>query len=119
MPFGDRTGPLGQGPMTGRGAGLCAGSAVPENMNPDSGRGMGRCNRGGRGRGWRHQFNATGLRGWQRAAATATVATPTPFATVAQEQEIAALKGQAESLQTTLNLMRKRIEELETKPKQE
>ena len=25
MPFRDRTGPLGQGPMTGRGAGRCAG----------------------------------------------------------------------------------------------
>ena len=25
MPFGDGTGPLGLGPMTGRGAGYCAG----------------------------------------------------------------------------------------------
>jgi hypothetical protein len=27
MPFGDGTGPMGLGPMTGRGAGFCAGSA--------------------------------------------------------------------------------------------
>ena len=29
MPFGDGTGPLGLGPMTGRGAGFCAGFAGP------------------------------------------------------------------------------------------
>ncbi len=40
MPFGDGTGPLGQGPMTGWGRGPC-------------GRGLARGRRGGwRGRGW-------------------------------------------------------------------
>jgi len=29
MPFGDRTGPMGLGPMTGRAAGFCAGSGRP------------------------------------------------------------------------------------------
>ena len=29
MPRGDRTGPQGMGPMTGRGAGLCAGFNMP------------------------------------------------------------------------------------------
>jgi hypothetical protein len=29
MPFGDGTGPLGLGPMTGRAAGFCAGSRRP------------------------------------------------------------------------------------------
>jgi len=29
MPFGDGTGPRGMGPMTGRGAGYCAGFASP------------------------------------------------------------------------------------------
>ena len=29
MPGGDRTGPMGQGPMTGRGAGYCAGFGMP------------------------------------------------------------------------------------------
>ncbi|MFW5690579.1 MAG: DUF5320 domain-containing protein [Planctomycetota bacterium] len=33
MPAGDRTGPMGQGPMTGRGAGFCAGSGVPGYAN--------------------------------------------------------------------------------------
>ena len=42
MPFGDRTGPLGLGPMTGRAAGYCAGYPVPGYLNPIPGRGFGR-----------------------------------------------------------------------------
>jgi hypothetical protein len=34
MPFGDRTGPAGMGPMTGRAAGFCAGFPAPGYMNP-------------------------------------------------------------------------------------
>ena len=49
MPGGDRTGPSGQGPMTGRGMGYCAGFNVPGFMNPGFGRGFGR----GRGFAWR------------------------------------------------------------------
>jgi len=42
MPRGDRTGPAGMGPMTGRGAGFCAGFNMPGFMNPTPyGRGMG------------------------------------------------------------------------------
>jgi hypothetical protein len=29
MPWGDRTGPMGQGPLTGRKAGYCAGFSAP------------------------------------------------------------------------------------------
>jgi len=62
MPWGDGTGPMGLGPMTGRGAGYCAGYPVPGYLNPwVPGRGWwGR----GRGRGW--GFWATGLPGWAR-----------------------------------------------------
>ncbi len=62
MPHGDRTGPLGGGPKTGRAAGFCAGSGVPGYMNPGYGaniseplRGVGRGGipwGGGRGRAW-------------------------------------------------------------------
>lgn len=34
MPGGDRTGPMGMGPMTGRGAGYCAGFNTPGFVNP-------------------------------------------------------------------------------------
>ncbi|MCK4311107.1 MAG: DUF5320 family protein [Candidatus Cloacimonetes bacterium] len=39
MPRGDRTGPGGMGPMTGRAAGYCAGYDVPGFANPVGGRG--------------------------------------------------------------------------------
>ena len=50
MPRGDGTGPLGAGPMTGRGAGYCTGYAAPGYVNSGYG-----CFRpgGGRGRGIR------------------------------------------------------------------
>ena len=44
MPGFDRTGPEGRGPMTGRGAGYCAGNETPRftNRGPGYGRGRGR-----------------------------------------------------------------------------
>ena len=59
MPGGDRTGPRGLGPRTGRAAGYCAGYAVPGYMNPDVpgyGRGFGF----GRGRGFGRGFRGRG-----------------------------------------------------------
>ena len=37
MPRGDGTGPMGMGPMTGRGAGYCAGFGAPGYMNAGPG----------------------------------------------------------------------------------
>lgn len=51
MPRGDRTGPNGMGPMTGRAAGLCTGNDRPGFMNPQAGRGMGIGRGAGRGMG--------------------------------------------------------------------
>ena len=41
MPGGNRTGPAGMGPMTGRAAGYCAGYPFPGFASPIPGRGMG------------------------------------------------------------------------------
>lgn len=41
MPRGNRTGPTGQGPMTGRAAGYCAGFSTPGFANPAPRLGMG------------------------------------------------------------------------------
>ena len=70
MPAGNRTGPMGMGPMTGRAAGFCAGNGMPGFANSAFGRGFGAGGGRGRrgGRGWRHLFRETGLTGWQRAA---------------------------------------------------
>ena len=46
MPRGDRTGPAGMGPMTGRGMGYCTGYDAPGYASPAPGFGR------GRGRGW-------------------------------------------------------------------
>ncbi|MFH1908755.1 MAG: DUF5320 domain-containing protein [Chloroflexota bacterium] len=101
MPGGDRTGPLGAGPRTGRGMGYCSGYDRPSFANPApefrGGYGFGR---GGTGRGWRHRFYATGVPGW---------VTPTP------EQETADLKAQADWLKGQLDAIQKRIEELTSK----
>ncbi len=55
MPRGDRTGPWGEGPRTGRMLGYCAGNDHPGYMvpPPNMGRGYGRRFRGGGGFGWR------------------------------------------------------------------
>jgi hypothetical protein len=98
MPSGDRTGPMGAGPKTGRGAGYCTGHAAPgcANLAPGFRGGFG-LRRGGRGGGWRHRFYATGVPG--RVALT-------------PEQEAADLKAQSEWLRGQLDVIQKRIEEL-------
>ena len=118
MPRGDGTGPAGLGPMTGRAAGYCAGYSMPGFATPGWGRGFWGRGRGG-GFGWRNRFVASGLTGWQRAAAgwPAWGGGPPyagPFAPVmTREQEIDALKDQAKYFEDALNEIRKRMEELD------
>lgn len=98
MPGGDRTGPTGAGPRTGRGMGYCSGYnwAGYANAAPGFRGGFG-FGRGGGGRGWRNRFYATGVPGW---------AAPTP------EQESADLKAQADYLKTQLDAIQKRLDDL-------
>ena len=125
MPGGDRTGPMGMGPMTGRAAGYCAGYDAPGYGNPVPGRGFGLGwgrGWGGGGRGWRRGFYATGLPGWLRfgygpAGGQPMYGTPyTPYPPyapeVTKEQEMEALKGQAEFFKQALDDISKRLEEL-------
>jgi len=89
-------------------------------MNPVRGAGRGRT--GGR-RGWRHQYYATGLTGWQRAAyGWPSPVQPAyfPGSTVLanfqepQNQELDTLKGQLEYHEDVLDGIKKRITELES-----
>ena len=122
MPRGDRTGPRGIGPMTGRGAGFCAGFEMPGYENPlpgrgfgmGFGRGRGARGYGGGGRGWRNMFYATGQPGWMRFGAAAA-----PVANADPALEKQALKNQADYLQSELDLIRKRLEEVDKKDGQE
>ena len=127
MPGGDRTGPMGMGPMTGRGAGYCAGYGAPGFVS--GGRGFGGGGRG-RGRGWRNWFYATGVPGWQRASwgwpafgfgggvapsvpPVAPSVPPVAPPTMSRDQELDLLRRQAEGFAGALDEIRRRIEELE------
>ena len=113
MPRGDGTGPAGMGPMTGRGAGFCAGNSVSGYANPVGGPGRGYRGRGG-GRGWQNWFYATGLPGRIRAG----LGFSNPVApAVTTEQELAGLKQQAELLQDSLSQVSERIGQLEQENK--
>ena len=106
MPRGDRTGPMGAGPMTGRAAGTCAGFAAPGTANVGRGRGCGMGS--GRGGGGGRGFGRGMGRGWAAPMASAVVPTG--------EQELAVLKQQSQQLKTDMELIQSRIQELENRP---
>ena len=116
MPRGDKTGPAGIGPMTGRAAGFCAGFGMPGYATPAFGRGFGLgrgrgargCGFGNGGRGWRIGYHATGAPGWQRFAGNAA-----PFVDFDPAREKQSLKNQADAMQNELDVIRRRLEELE------
>lgn len=117
MPRGDGTGPIGMGPMTGRGAGYCVGYVAPGAANPAFGRGFGMGF--GRGRGWGrgfggggwgrcNWFNAAGVPGWMGSGGYAA-----PFQAPDAETEKQALKSQADAVRSELEAIDKRLAELE------
>ena len=112
MPRGNGTGPMGMGPMTGRAAGYCAGQGVPGYANPYGGRGLGMAwgrgggpgmgmawGRGGGGRGW--NFSPAPVPG------PYTVPEPTA------EQQLSALREQADWLKQQLGAVDARVRELQ------
>lgn len=108
MPAGNRTGPQGMGPRTGRGAGYCAGYDRPGYTSQGFGGGFGRGMFGRRafgGRGFRNWFHATGQPGWMRYGAY----TPSAPAPMTPEQEQDALKAQEAWLQEQLEEVRSRL----------
>lgn len=114
MPGGDRTGPRGFGPMTGRGAGYCAGYAVQGSGNVGMRAGFLYRGGGGGGRGWRNWYYATGLTGWQRAGGWQGPLTGGYGPAVSREQQLEALKNQAEYMRATLDDITKQIEDIES-----
>jgi len=128
MPRGDRTGPWGAGPMTGRAAGYCAGYSVPGYVNPVNGygRGWGRGRGRGFGRGYGRGFGRGGY--VYPPPAVGQPAYPQAYPPVAQpqspKQEVAALENYQKELEAEkANLdqevggVKVRIEELKAKLK--
>ncbi|MGM0603337.1 MAG: DUF5320 domain-containing protein [Bacillota bacterium] len=112
MPRGDRTGPEGMGPMTGRAMGYCAGSespgfvsGTPAYAGRGYGRGFGRGGGYGRGRG----FGMGAGRGARFYGAA-------PAAPVSEEEvqktQLTELKNLANSLENDLEIVKKKIEDL-------
>lgn len=97
MPRGDRTGPAGMGPMTGRGAGFCAGNGTAGYMNNAGTYGGGR----GPGRGFGRSFG-----GFFQGARVNQVVPRT------EEDEKYELNARSHSLSIELELIQKRLAEL-------
>ncbi len=128
MPFGDRTGPNGLGPMTGRRAGYCTGNTAPGYATLAIGRGFyGRGAGFGRGVGWgfgrgfgrgfRRGFYATGVPG-RAYGAYGPYAVPyaqpqQPLEADAKKQEKIALEQEASALEQELAKIKKRLAELQ------
>jgi len=136
MPFGDGTGPLGLGPMTGRRAGYCAGYPVPGFMNPVPGFGAG-FGRGffGRGRGFRFWARVTGLPGWYRATRglpafgfpfwfgqggfaapypiTQQIPVINPYTNITKEEEMKILEEQKKAIKEEMKAIQEDLREIE------
>lgn len=113
MPRGDGTGPMGAGPMTGRGAGYCGGFSVPGYMNrfPGAGRaGFGYGRGFGRRRGGCAYPYGAGYYGMPYG---------NPYGQqTAPGREADMLKEQARAMQEELKAVNERIAELESAGKQ-
>jgi hypothetical protein len=112
MPRGDGSGPMGAGPMSGRGAGYCAGFKQPGYLNPGMGQGFRGggfgFGGGGGGRGRRNRFWATGLPGWMRFGGGLQA----PPVGSSGDAERDMLVRQAEMLQQQLDVLQQRLEAL-------
>lgn len=104
MPRGDKTGPMGMGPKTGRGLGTCYGFAAPGYANPahnaagpGRGQGMGNC---GMGRGQHRRFCAAGV--------------PWPGFAAPAADEKTALRTQSGVLEARLRQINQRLAELDS-----
>jgi len=109
MPGGDRTGPMGMGPRTGRGAGYCSGSGMPGYANPGYGRaGLGFRRGGGRGMGrrfFRHFGYGAGAFGYP----------PAPYYGPIDEKQ--ALEAEADALKSRLDAIDARLDALSKQDK--
>ena len=112
MPGGDRTGPMGLGPRTGRGAGYCSGSSTPGYLNPGPGLGRGF----GRGRGLGRGFWGRGRGFWGRGFYDNYYRPlsydPVKYPQPTKEEEKSYLEDTVKDLEEDIKNLRNRIQEL-------
>lgn len=109
MPKRDGTGPLGEGPFTGKGAGFCAGYVTPALANR-----LGYC-RGGAPYGVGPHFQTgRGRRGRFFAGGPGRVSAPQPAHGMTRNDEIEQLRAESQRMQSTLEAIEQRLRELET-----
>ena len=107
MQGGNRTGPNGLGPATGRGAGYCTGNTAPGYATPSfgqrgSGRGFNQFSRGG----FRNRFYSAGFTGIKQDSLQNTFTQP-------HFESVDILKNQAKIMQDNLDAINQKIGELE------
>ena len=120
MPGGNQMGPMGQGPMTGRGMGRCGGANAADSTRPEEpglgvrhGRGRGfqsGVEQGRHGRRHRNRHHASGVCGWQRAemgslAVQGSFSGPSDPA-INKEHELEVLKQQTAYFESALKDLR-------------
>jgi hypothetical protein len=121
MPHGDRTGPMGQGPRTGRSAGFCNRYDMAGYADRGAGKMVGgrRNMSAGGGRGHRHWYYATGLPGRVRGGGNfprSFWGDPTVPPAVSPSEELDMLKDEAGYFEKTLDEIKKHISKLESVP---
>ena len=115
MPGGDRTGPRGLGPRTGRAMGYCSGYNMPGYTNPVYGRGFGRGWGRGFGRGFWGRGRGLGWRGFYSHPAPYYPETYFPEPT--NEEERVYLEDIIKGLEEEIKMIRGRLRELSKEKK--
>jgi len=112
MPRGDGTGPMGQGPMTGRGLGYCAGYPQPGFMYP--GPGFGR----GFGKGWGRGFGrGRGFR-WRTEPIYPPVGYPVEPIRLTKEDQRKILEQEKKELELEIKAIHEEVEAIQRKIKE-
>ncbi len=119
MPFGDRSGPRGFRPRTGRGLGYCAGFNSPgytkgPGMRRGFGSGFGKGHGRGFGRGFGYEYDEPSYYREPPYYGPAVPATPS-HAEPTKEEETSYLKRIVESLESELKAVRDRLREVTNK----
>lgn len=105
MPGLNKTGPDGQGAMTGKGFGYCTVHSNPKLVSNFFGRGMGRGRKSGRGLG-------LGFRGGRGSIGNDYPYSDISFPTLTKEEELHLLKAQAKRFENEMKEIQNRISEL-------